>query len=324
MRLITSTVVALLLGSSALHAETTTLMLYTSQSPEIAQQTVDAFNVKHPDIKVEWTRNGTSQLMNIMSAEREAGGIKADVLLIADQINLGMLKRDGVLLPWPEAPVAGVNSQVYDKDFTFFGTKLSTTGIVYNTQNAKPVTSYAELMVEENAGQIAAPSPLYSGAALVHMHSILQDEKLGWSYYERLNELDIAPEGGNGPALKAVAGGQMKYAVNIDADVLRAKRAGSPVEFVYPAEGASYFAEPVAIVKGTEKVEAAKAFISFILSKDGQELAASQGYIPVLEGVAAPEGMPSLSDIKLMPLDADAAVAADEVERAKFVDIFGG
>ena len=323
MRLITSTVFALLLGASTLHAETT-LMLYTSQSPEVAQQTVDAFTAKHPDIKVEWTRNGTSQLMNIMSAEREAGGIKADILLIADPINLGMLKRDGALLPWPEAPVAGINEQVYDKDFTFFGTKLSTTGIVYNTQNAKPVTGYAELFGDENAGQIAAPSPLYSGAALVHMHSILQDEKLGWSYYERLNELDIAPEGGNGPALKAVAGGQMKYAINIDADVLRAKRAGSPVEFVYPEEGVSYFAEPVAIVKGTEKVEAAKAFIAFVLSKEGQELAASQGYIPVLDGIAAPEGMPSLADIKLIPLDADAAVAADEVERAKFVDIFGG
>jgi iron(III) transport system substrate-binding protein len=34
--------------------------------------------------------------------------------------------------------------------------------------------------------------------------------------------------------------------------------------------------------------------------------------------------MPSLSEIKLMPLDADAAVAADEAERAKFIDIFGG
>lgn len=323
MRLITSTAFALLLGSSALHAETT-LMLYTSQSPEVAQQTVDAFTAKHPDIKVEWTRNGTSQLMNIMSAEREAGGIKADILLIADPINLGMLKRDDVLLAWPEAPVAGINKQVYDKDFTFFGTKLSTTGIVYNPQNAEPVTSYAELFVDENAGQIAAPSPLYSGAALVHMHSILQDEKLGWSYYERLAELDIVPEGGNGPVLKSVAGGQMKYGINIDADVIRAKSAGSPIEFVYPAEGVSYFAEPIAIVKGTEKVEAAQAFVTFVLSREGQELAASQGYIPVLEGVAAPEGMPSLADIKLMPLDADAAVAADEVERAKFIDIFGG
>lgn len=323
MRLMTLATFALLMGSSSLHAETV-LKLYTSQSPEVAQQTVDAFQAKHPDIKVEWTRNGTSQLMNIMSAEREAGGIKADILLIADQINLGMLKRDGLLLAWPEAPVAGVNAQVYDKDFTFFGTKLSTTGIVYNTQNATPVAGYADMFVDANAGQIAAPSPLYSGAALVHMHSVLQDEKLGWAYYNRLAELDVAPEGGNGPVLKAVAGGQVKYAINIDADVLRAKRAGSPVEFVYPAEGASYFAEPVAIVKGTENADAAKAFVAFVLSKEGQELAAKQGYIPVLEGVAAPEGMPSLSEIKLMPLDADAAVAADEVERAKFTDIFGG
>lgn len=314
---------ALMLGTTALHAETT-LTLYTSQSPEVAQQTVDAFMAKHPNIKIEWTRNGTSQLMNVIAAEREAGEVKADILLIADTINLGMLKRDGVLLPWPEAPVAGIDAQLYDKDFTFFGSKLSTTGIAYNPQIAAPVASYAELFVEANAGQIAAPSPLYSGAALVHMHTVLQNDALGWAYYEKLNELNTAPEGGNGPALKAVAGGQMKYAFNIDADVLRAKRAGSPVEFIYPAEGVSFISEPVAIVNGTEHVEAAQAFVAFILSKEGQELAVQQGYIPVLEGVQGPEGMPQLSEINLMPLDSDKAVATDEVERAKFIEIFGG
>ena len=314
---------ALLLGTSALHAETT-LMLYTSQSPEIAQETVDAFMAKHPDIKVEWTRNGTSQLMNVMAAEREAGGIKADVLLIADAINLGMLKRDGALQPWPEAPVAGIDAQLYDKDFTFFGSKLTSTGIVYNTENAAPVASYAELFTAENAGQIAAPSPLYSGAALVHMHSILQNPALGWGYYDKLNELQVAPEGGNGPVLKAVAGGQMKYGINIDADVLRAKKAGSPVDFIYPQEGVSFISEPVAIVAGTKNLEAAQSFVAFILSQEGQELAVKQGYMPVLEGVKGPEGLPPLAEIELMPLDADKAVADDAAEREKFIEIFGG
>lgn len=86
MRL-TVTTLALMLSATAVSAQTT-LTLYTSQSPEIAQQTVDAFMARHPDITVEWMRNGTSQLMNILTAEQEAGGIKADVLLVADSINL--------------------------------------------------------------------------------------------------------------------------------------------------------------------------------------------------------------------------------------------
>jgi len=116
----------------------------------------------------------------------------------------------------------------------------------------------------------------------------------------------------------------VKYGVNIDADVLRAKKAGSPVEFVYPAEGATFFTEPVAILAGTDQPEAAKTFVSFVLSEEGQKLAAEQGYMPVDPKVASPEGMPALSEIRLMPLDADRAVAEDAEARARFTEIFGG
>lgn len=322
MRLTLSALAILLAGTAAQAGET--LTLYTSQSPEIAQQTVDAFMAEHPGITVEWMRNGTSQLMNIMAAEREAGAIKADVLLVADSINLGMLKRDGLLMAWPEAPVAGFDPMTYDADKTFFGTKISSTGIVYNTDIAEPVTGWGELFSDGNKGQIVAPSPLYSGAALVHMHALLQDPALGWGYYERLNELGVAPEGGNGPVLKAVAGAQVKYGVNIDADVLRAKKAGSPVGFIYPQEGASFFTEPVAILAGTDQPDAAKVFVGFVLSQKGQKLAAEQGYIPVDPAVASPEGMPALSEIKLMAMDADKAVASDAEARETFIGIFGG
>ncbi|MDF3606366.1 ABC transporter substrate-binding protein [Paracoccus sp. DMF-8] len=322
MRL-TATALVLTLSAAAASAQTT-LTLYTSQSPEIAQQTADAFMAKHPEITVEWMRNGTSQLMNILAAEQQAGDIKADVLLVADSINLGTLKQQGLLMAWPDAPLDGIDPLTYDADKTFFGTKISSTGIVYNTTIAEPVTGWADLFSDANAGQIVAPSPLYSGAALVHMHSLLQDPAQGWAYYERLNELGVVPEGGNGPVLKAVAGGQVKYGVNIDADVLRAQKAGSPVEFIYPTEGATFFTEPAAILANTDQVEAARAFVAFVLSEDGQKLAAEQGYIPVNPKVASPEGMPALSEIKLLPLDADRAVAEDGDARARFTEIFGG
>ena len=80
----------------------------------------------------------------------------------------------------------------------------------------------------------------------------------------------------------------------------------------------------MAILANTDQVEAAKTFVSFVLSEDGQKLAAEQGYIPVNPKVASPEGMPALSEIKLMPLDADRAVAEDAEARARFTEIFGG
>lgn len=321
MRLITVLTTALLISTAA---NATTLQLYTSQSPEIAQQTVDAFNAQYPDIKVEWMRNGTSQLMNVLRAEIEAGAIKPDLLLVADTINLGALKKENLLLAYPEAPVGAFDKGTYDKDMTFFGTKILTTAIAYNTKNAEAISSWAELINDKNAGQIAVPSPLYSGAALNHLHAVKDVKDIGWDFYKNLSKLDITPEGGNGPALKAVASGMAKYGIIADADIIRAKANGSPVDIIFPSEGVSFITEPVAIMKNTKNPEAAKKFVDFVLSKQGQELVVQQGNLSLDKSLASPEGFPSLDTIKLLPLDTDKAVETDQQTREAFTEIFGG
>ena len=320
MKLLSLTLAATLMSSAAF-AET--LTLYTSQPPEQAQETVDAFMAAHPDITVEWTRNGTSALMNVLRAEIEAGQVQPDVLLVADVINLGELKAGVHLMAYPEAPVADYDAATYDPDMMFFGTKAITTGIAYNPEIAEPVTSWNDLLVEENRGQIAVPSPLYSGAALNHLHAVINDPDLGWAFFEGLNDLDIVPEGGNGPATNAVATGMAKYAILVDANALRAKADGSPIDYIVPEDGVSFITEPAAILSTTDAPEAARTFIDFLLSREGQELVAGQGNLPILPGVDSPEGFPKLEDMKLLGYDADAAVTSDAEVRQKFADIFG-
>jgi len=315
-----------LLAFTALSAQAADnkLVVYTSQAPEIAQQTIDAFKAANPGIDVTWTRNGTTQLMNVLHTEMMSGDIKADVLLVADAINLGSLKKEGALMAYPEAPVSHISADFYDKDKTWFGTKIISTVIGYNTKNAKPVDSWMALTEADNRGQVAVPSPLYSGAALYHLHTLINTPGLGWAFYNKLAENDIAPEGGNGPALKAVASGVAKYGIITDADLIRAKKQGSPVDLIYPKEGASFVTEPVAILSGAHNVPAAKAFVNFMLSEKGQQLVAEHGDRPIDDRVAAPEGFPAMDTIKLLPLDTDKAVNDDAQVREKFTEIFGG
>ncbi|WP_047606781.1 ABC transporter substrate-binding protein [Rahnella aquatilis] len=300
------------------------LVVYTSQAPEIAQQTIDAFKAAYPNVQVEWTRNGTTQLMNILQTEMMTGDVKADVLLVADSINLGALKKDGKLMAYTDAPVGDISPDFYDKDKTWFGTKIIATVIAYNTKNAVPVDSWMALTEPQNKGQVAVPSPLYSGAALYHLHTAINTPDIGWAFYQKLAQNGITPEGGNGPALKAVASGMAKYGVITDADIIRAKKQGSPIDLVYPKEGVSFVTEPVAILAGAHNVPAAKAFVDFMLSPQGQQWVAKQGNRPIDTRVAAPEGFAPLDSIKLLTLDSDKAVADDKEVRAKFTEIFGG
>ena len=78
------------------------------------------------------------------------------------------LKKDGRLLALSAKPRStGFDAGAYDADKTYFGSKLITTGIAVNTAAKSRPTSWADLAKPEYKGQIAMPSPLYSGAAAI-------------------------------------------------------------------------------------------------------------------------------------------------------------
>nr|WP_321458524.1 ABC transporter substrate-binding protein [uncultured Cohaesibacter sp.] len=299
------------------------LVLYTSQPNTDAQQTVDAFMAENPDITVSWVRDGTTKVMAKLQAEIAAGDVRPDLLLIADMVTLEGLKQDGQLQPYKAAAASNYDPALYDADGYYYSTKLITTGIVYNTGAAKKPSSWKELAAPDMKGMIAMPSPLYSGAALIHLATLTGDESLGWDYYQALANNEARAQGGNGGTFKAVASGEKPYGVVVDYLAIRSKAKGSPVEFVFPEEGVSYVTEPVAILKNAKNVEAAHKFVDFLLSPKGQDLVLSQGYIPAMNGTSVPAGFPDRSSIKLMNFDPAAALENAEANKKKFAEMFG-
>jgi iron(III) transport system substrate-binding protein len=300
------------------------LVLYTSQPNADAQQTVDAFKAKHPGVEVEWVRDGTSKVMAKLQAEIAAGAPQPDLLLIADTVTMESLKKEGHLLAHEAADVSAYDPAIMDKDRTYFSTKLITTGIVYNTGAKMVPSSYKDLLKAEAKDMFAMPSPLTSGAATIHMVSVTSHLDLGWGFYESLAGQGALAQGGNGGVYKAVAGGEKLYGFLVDFLAIRGAAEGAPVAFVFPEEGVSAVTEPVAILKTAKNPEAAKAFVDFLLSEDGQKLAASQGYLPAHPGVAAPAGFPSRDKIRLLNFDPASALEGDAANKMKFEEIFGG
>ena len=324
--------IALALSAAALagaaaghdHAVSGRLVLYTSQPNADAQQTVDAFAAKYPEVEVEWQRAGTTEMMAKLRAEFAAGAPQPDVLLIADTVTMEGLEAEGRLMAYPEADVSAYDPAIMDPESTYFSTKLITTGIVYNTAAPMQPTSYEALLAPEAEGKIAMPSPLTSGAATIHMATLTQNPDLGWAYYEGLAAQGANPQGGNGGTYRAIAGGEALYGFVVDFLPIRNKLEGAPVEFVFPEEGVSAVTEPAAILSTARNPEAAKAFIDFLLSPEGQQLAADQGYLPAHPDIDPPEGFPPRSEIRLMPFDPAEALANDTENKMRFQEIFGG
>lgn len=314
---------AMIAGPAAAGDVSGTLVLYTSQPNEDAQATVDAFTAANPGVKVDWVRDGTTQIMAKLRAEIEAGSPKPDVLLIADTVTMESLKAEKLLMTHPDADVSAYDPAIMDEDKTYFSTKLITTGIIYNAAAAVKPKSYRDLLEADVKDKFAMPSPLTSGAATIHMNALTAHPDLGWAFYEKLAENGALAKGGNGAVYKAIAGGEKLYGFMVDYLPIRGKRDGAPVEFVFPEEGVSAVTEPVAILASARNPDAAKAFVDFLVSEEGQKLAAAQGYLPAHPAVPAPEGFPARDQIKLLPFDPAKALADDEADKTKFVDIFG-
>jgi iron(III) transport system substrate-binding protein len=322
-RLVLSALLALAPFSLSAQELSGKLVLYTSQPNTDAQQTIDAFKAKHPMVDISFVRDGTPRVLAKLRAEFEGGQPQADLLLIADSVTMEGLKKEGRLLAHEKADISAYPAGTHDPDRFWFATKLITTGIVYNVKAPLKPTGWTDLLDPAAKGQVTMPSPLTSGAALIHAATLTGNLQGGWQFYERLKDNGAVAGGGNGDILKSVAGGEKLYGMIVDFMPIREKAKGAPVEFVFPKEGVSAVSEPVAIVNGTKNPEAAKAFVDFLLSREGQELALKQGYIAAHPAVALPAGYPPREQIRIMSFDAGKALADEAKNKAMFADIFG-
>ncbi|MCC6195025.1 MAG: ABC transporter substrate-binding protein, partial [Burkholderiales bacterium] len=281
------------------------------------------FRKVYPNVEVDVFRSGTTEVMGKLAAEFAAGQPRPDVLLVADAASMEALKKDGRLLAYPQAKVDGIEPGVIDPGRTYFGSKLITTGIAVNTAAKSRPASWADLGKPEFSGQIAMPSPLYSGAAAIMLGTMTERPDLGWAFFEKLKANHAIAVRGNGAVANAVANGEKAYGVLVDFMAFNAKAKGSPIDFIFPAEGNPAVTEPVAILKTSQNPAAARAFVDFILSDEGQKLAASMGYIPARTSVGMPSWYPAGVKIKLMPTNIAMVVQDNAANLKRFATLFG-
>jgi iron(III) transport system substrate-binding protein len=187
-----------------------------------------------------------------------------------------------------------------------------------------PPKSWNDLLAPAAAAKTIMPDPLYSGAASIHIGTMVQQPAFGWKYFETLANNGAIAGQGNGSVIESVARGEKAYGIIIDYMAFNAKAKGSPVDFVFPVEGVSAISQPVAILKTTQNLDAAKAFVDWQLSREAQAQSVAQGYFPIFPDVAPPRGYPPVASLKIMPTDFSGLIATDDENKKKFAELFGG
>jgi len=275
-------------------------------------------------VKVAWsTPGGTSEIRKLLISEYTSAlenglppGGNADLLwgggsyefsLLSQPITVttpnGETRETRVLAPmefadedlrevYGDGEIAG--QPLFDAERRWFGTALSSFGIVFNRDVLPEIdvpspTSWEDLTVPEYQSWITMVDPGMSGSVTTAFEAILQHRgwNEGWWILRRLaaNARSFAGSSTKGPL--EVAAGETAAAVCIDFygryeaqrtrdAAIRAGLAGADAEgrigYVDPPGETVIDPDPVALLTGAPDPELARRFVDFVLSTEGQAI----------------------------------------------------
>lgn len=171
-------------------------------------------------------------------------------------------------------------------------------------------------------GEIMFGNPNSSGTAYLMLATLVQvfGEDAAFRYLRDVHpNVNQYARSGIGP-MTAVTRGETALGSTVLHGVINEIVRGFPVEPVLPCEGVGYEIGSTAIIKGARNVDAARKFVDFALSAEGQKIGldVKEYAIPTNRTVALPPQVPSLADIKV--IDYDFAKYGSSSERKRLLD----
>jgi iron(III) transport system substrate-binding protein len=288
--------VVALCASTAAWAEQQRLLVYTSMKESMVGEVKSAFAKKHPDIHLDYQNGGTAKLMARIATEREAGRLLADVLWTGDVADFYHLKSQGALLAYVPVEIKALANPFADYDGSFTAARLATLGMVFNTRFVKEAPkTWQDAYKPPFKDAYGLANPSLSGTAYLGVAMLLR--AFGWSYFEALHANGAKLGKGSAQLVEDTAAGDLLGSLAVDHVVFEKIDKGAPLALVYPAE-LIVIPSPIAILKGGPNNEAAKKYVDFVLSREGQAILANEGMLPVRADVTIPDryNLPAVAD----------------------------
>ncbi|MDR1934811.1 MAG: ABC transporter substrate-binding protein [Candidatus Accumulibacter sp.] len=300
------------------------LYVYTSMKESMLGGLKTAFLKKHPDVKIDFQSAGAGKLMAKIAAERESGKILADVLWTSEVPDFYQLKEHGLLLPYIPAESKALLNPLPDYDGSFTAARLGTLGIAYNTRLIKEAPkTWDDLKKPAFKGAFGIANPALSGTA--YMSVAVISRTFGWGFFEALRANGAKMGKGSGQVVDDTASGDLVASLAVDYITLDKIDKGATLQLVYPPE-MLVVPSPAAIFKNSPNIEAAKKFIDFLLSREGQSIIVEDGTLPVRADVKIPDRfkqLPAVEDAmkRAMKIDYQAVMSEKEATIKKFTEI---
>jgi len=265
--------VALIFTGPGLAEEITVVTAYPE---EVSGLFLKTFEATHPDISVHLLWQQGRDAYRLLSA-KDHGGV--DVYWAASSDNFPHLRAEGAFqkLDIDRTQLFGAigEDHLSDPEGYYEAFEIAGYGLAFGTQalwkgKAPPQTWHATAQ-PALAGKIIMPNAGKVGFAPSLYEIILQGEgwEKGWALLSEIGGNAVLSAQGH--AMHPLIEGKAALAMTIDFVPLTAAANGEAVAIAYPRRTA-FLPAHVALLQGAPHAEAARVFIAFLLSREGQKL----------------------------------------------------
>lgn len=303
------------LSVSAAHADS--LVVYSAGPGSLATALASGFEAK-TGTKVEMFQSTAGKIMARYQSEKANPHV--DVMISAAWGHAITLDAAGELMEYTSPNAAKVPASLKTKTYVAQG--ASALAIAYNTKSGLPVpTKWSDLTKPAYKDQVTMPDPSSSGSALSLLQGLAtKDEKGTWELFKKLKDNGMIVPGANDAALTPVLQGAKGIVFGaVDYITLGAKKKGESIDIVYPKDGTVLAARPMFIPKSAKNPDAAKKFVDYVLSDEGQEMVAKVFLMTARPDVKATR--PGLSEMVVIDFDEEAAAKHAAADKKAFSEL---
>jgi ABC-type Fe3+ transport system substrate-binding protein len=275
------------------------LTWYTTQLVPMAEAMAAAFTAKY-GVKVQHARYSPGDIALRIRNEGKAGRMLSDVFDGTEGVSI--LKKEGLVIAWRPPSGARLPQQFTDPDGYWTATNLFVLSPAFNADLVTPGTeprTLEDLLDPRWKGRMAMSSTpgIAGGPGFIEVALRAFGEDKGMAYLAKLAAQDVAPVGGSPATLSRVMTGESAIGLQLFVTQVAAAAAkGAPVRTI-PLSPALAVYSVVCLTKGGRHPNAAKLFVDFVVSPEGQAIYRQQGYInvdpdlPPLDPTLRPDGV---------------------------------
>lgn len=312
--LIALPLVGLLLAGCATPAEEESdaaFTLYSGRDEDLVQPLIDQFT-EETGIEVEVRYGNTAELGSLLLEEGDA--TPADVFLSQDAGALGALSAAGLFETLPEDIAGAVPAGFTSTDGSWVGITGRARVIVFDgerlTADELPDT-IDEYVTEEWEGRLGVAPTNASFQSFVTALRVLEGEEAAEAWAQSLADNDPQIFESNIPILTAVNDGALEagllnhYYWFRQANEVGVENMRAQLKFLQAGDaGGIVNVTGAGLLQGAADNADALAFIEYLLSEDGQRYFVEETFeYPLVPGIDAPEGVPSLESLVNPELD---------------------